>query len=224
MKAARLVVLSVAIAAGGIAALLGRRARKSRRRPRPRRSRPDRYRRRAGRRADIADRPDDLARRHAWQTWPAAAAGGNFIRKNEQPHAIERFSGAIVRAPFVAGEPIREAKLVKAKGSGFMAAILPSGMRAVSTRDLAGNRRRRLHPAERPRRRDPVAPRQEQASGNRASYVSETILTNVRVLAIDQTVEEKDGQNVVVGKTATLELTPGRPRLCARRARSARCR
>ena len=37
---------------------------------------------------------------------------------------------------------------------------------------------------------------------------SETILTNVRVLAIDQTVEEKDGQRVVVGKTATVELTP----------------
>ena len=39
----------------------------------------------------------------------------------------------IVRTPFIAGEPIREAKLVNAKGSGFMAAILPSGMRAVST-------------------------------------------------------------------------------------------
>ena len=39
----------------------------------------------------------------------------------------------VVRVPFVAGEPIREAKLVNAKGSGFMAAILPAGMRAVST-------------------------------------------------------------------------------------------
>ena len=39
----------------------------------------------------------------------------------------------IVRAPFVAGEPIREAKLVNSKGSGFMAAILPTGMRAIST-------------------------------------------------------------------------------------------
>ena len=39
-------------------------------------------------------------------------------------------------------------------------------------------------------------------------HISETILTNIRVLAIDQTVEEKNGQRVVVGKTATLELTP----------------
>jgi len=38
--------------------------------------------------------------------------------------------------------------------------------------------------------------------------VSEAILRNVRVLAIDQAVEEKAGQKVVVGKTATLELNP----------------
>src|SRR6185295_12557376 len=41
-----------------------------------------------------------------------------------------------------------------------------------------------------------------------AQPTSETILTNVKVLAIDQTVEEKNGQRVVVGKTATIELSP----------------
>jgi pilus assembly protein CpaB len=44
--------------------------------------------------------------------------------------------------------------------------------------------------------------------GSSAPPSSETILTNVRVLAIDQTVEEKNGQRVVVGKTATVEVTP----------------
>jgi pilus assembly protein CpaB len=39
-------------------------------------------------------------------------------------------------------------------------------------------------------------------------YVTETILENIRVLAIDQTVEEKDGESVVVGETATLQLSP----------------
>ena len=68
-----------------------------------------------------------------WQPWPAAAAGPTFIRKSDRPDAIEQLAGAIARAPFSAGEPIREAKLIKANGSGFMAAILPSGMRAVST-------------------------------------------------------------------------------------------
>jgi pilus assembly protein CpaB len=41
------------------------------------------------------------------------------------------------------------------------------------------------------------------------SRTSETVLSNIRVLAIDQNVEEKNGQKVVVGKTATLELSPG---------------
>src|SRR4029077_17280587 len=46
----------------------------------------------------------------------------------------------------------------------------------------------------------------EKATGVE-SHVSRTILNNVRVLAIDQLVQEKEGQRVVVGKTATLELT-----------------
>ena len=47
----------------------------------------------------------------------------------------------------------------------------------------------------------------EKAAGVEV-HTSETILRNMRVLAIDQTVEEKNGQRVVVGKTATLELAP----------------
>ena len=53
-------------------------------------------------------------------------------------------------------------------------------------------------------RRDKAA---EKATGVE-KFVSETILRNVRVLAVDQTVEEKNGQKVVVGKTATIELDP----------------
>jgi len=44
------------------------------------------------------------------------------------------------------------------------------------------------------------------------------ILTNIRVLAIDQAPKEKDGQNSVVGKTVTLELKPEQtPTLAAAR-------
>jgi len=68
-----------------------------------------------------------------WQTWPAASASNTFIRRNERPDATTQVAGSIARAPFIAGEPIREPKLVKANGSGFMAAILPAGMRAIST-------------------------------------------------------------------------------------------
>ena len=74
-------------------------------------------------------KPEDMQ----WQTWPAATASNTFIRRNERPEATTQVAGSIARAPFIAGEPIREPKLVKADGSGFMAAILPTGMRAIST-------------------------------------------------------------------------------------------
>src|SRR6201992_1196226 len=74
-------------------------------------------------------KPDDVQ----WQSWPASSASNAFIRRNEQPDAPNQVAGSIVRVPFIAGEPIREQTLVKGNGAGFMAAILPSGMRAVST-------------------------------------------------------------------------------------------
>jgi pilus assembly protein CpaB len=132
-----------------------------------------------------------------------------FIRKTTRPNAIEELKGSVARAPFVAGEPMREQKLVKAGNAGFMSAILPSGMRAISTEispetGVGGF----ILPNDRVdvllTRRDADAQRQRTGDG----FVSETVLKGVRVLAIDQQVEEKGGQKVVVGKTATLELTP----------------
>jgi pilus assembly protein CpaB len=145
----------------------------------------------------------------SWQEWPTASASSNFIRRKDRPDAIEQLAGAIARAPFTQGEPIREQQLIKAKGSGFMAAILPPGMRAIST-DIspetgAGGF---ILPNDRVdvilTRRDKEA----EKANNVETFVSESILVDVRVLAIDQTVEEKNGQRVVVGKTATLELAP----------------
>ena len=142
-----------------------------------------------------------------WQSWPASAANSNFISKKDQPDAIETLAGSIARAPFVAGEPIRETKLVKAKGSGFMAAILPPGMRAVSTEISPENGAGGfILPNDRV---DVILSRRDKDPVTNEARASETILSNVRVLAIDQTIEEKNGQKVVVGKTATLELAPG---------------
>src|SRR6202045_4773736 len=66
-----------------------------------------------------------------WQSWPASTASNTFIRRNQRPDATKEIIGSIARSPFIAGEPIREAKLIKANGSGFMAAILPTGSRAI---------------------------------------------------------------------------------------------
>src|ERR1700685_689949 len=73
-------------------------------------------------------KPEDIL----WQTWPAATASNTFIRRSERPDASTQIAGSIARAPFIAGEPIREQKLVKADGSGFMAAVLPGGRREIS--------------------------------------------------------------------------------------------
>jgi pilus assembly protein CpaB len=207
MKAARLVVLGVAVAAGGIAALLARGGHE----PEPVMApvvAPLET-------VDVLVAKAELSRGQligtmdvGWQTWPKDAANPNFIKKNERPNAINDFVGAIVRVSVASGEPIRDPQVVFAKGSGFMAAILPQGMRAVAMEISPENGAGGFilpddHVDVLLTRRDKAA---EKANGVE-KIVSETILRNVRVLAVDQAVEEKNGQKVVVGKTATVELT-----------------
>jgi pilus assembly protein CpaB len=208
MKPARIIVLFIAIAAGGIAALLAGRSDQA---PPP----PPPVAQLETAEVLVANAEIGMGTTVAgpdlrWQTWPAAAAGASFIRKSDRPDAVNQLTGSIARVPFSDGEPIRESKLIRANGSGYMAAILPTGMRAVST-DISpetgagGFILPNDHVDVILSRRDRD---QEQANGGVEAHVSETILANVRVLAIDQTVEEKNGQRVVVGKTATLELSP----------------
>src|SRR6201996_1544299 len=150
-----------------------------------------------------------------WQTWPASTTSNTFIRRSERPDATNQVAGSIARAPFVAGEPIREAKLVKADGSGFMAAILPSGYRAISTEISAETGaggfilpNDRVDIVLTRRLKNPDGGSTNGPTGGHDLVLSEVILTNIRVLAIDQAPKEKDGQNAVVGKTVTLELRP----------------
>src|SRR5882672_4680484 len=207
MNTARIVVLTIAVGAGGIAAYLASGSDKPLPTPEPVAQMQT---------VDVLVAKSDIGLGQSvkpedtqWQTWPAATASNSFIRRSDRPEAAKEVVGSIARAPFIAGEPIRDPKLIKANGSGFMAAILPSGMRAVSTEIspetgaggfILPNDRvvvilsRRL---KNPDRTDPTD-----------IVVSEIILANVRVLAIDQAPKEKDGQNAVVGKTVTLELKP----------------
>jgi pilus assembly protein CpaB len=146
-----------------------------------------------------------------WQPWPDEAINGEYIQKQTMPDAVEKLDGSVVRSPFVAGEPIRNVKLSRPE-SGFLSAILPSGKRAVAVRvsaqSTAGGF---ILPGDRV---DVVQTISQQASPDMpAENVSRTILTNIKVLAIDQTVDERDGEPVVVGKTATLELDPAQVEL-----------
>ena len=147
---------------------------------------------------------DDLQ----WQTWPATTASSSFIRRSDRADAASQLVGSIARSPMLTGEPIRETKLVKSNGSGFMAAILPSGMRAVST-EISPETGAGGFILPNDRVDVILSRRMKNPDGAGADiFNSAAILSDVRVLAIDQTVEEKGGQKVVVGKTATLELKP----------------
>jgi pilus assembly protein CpaB len=219
MYTARIVVLLIALGAGGMAAYLASRADNK---PLP--TEPVAQLQTIDvlvAKADIGLGQTVNADAMQWQTWPAANASNNFIRRNDRPDATTQIAGSIARAPFIAGEPIREQKLVRANGSGFMAAILPTGMRAVSTEIspetgaggfILPNDRVDLILSKRDKNPD--------SSGTSDIVNSEIILANIRVLAIDQAPKEKDGQNAVVGKTVTLELKPEQTETLARARQS----
>jgi pilus assembly protein CpaB len=148
----------------------------------------------------------------AWQTWPDTGAGkGVFIRKNENPNALADVKGSLVRGNFLAGEPLRRDRLVKGPTAGLMSTMLSTGMRAVAINiDAQGATTAGgfILPNDhvdvvRTYRDDDAT----KATGSDV-VVTQTILSNVRVLAIGQNVQNKNGEAVVVGSNATLELDP----------------
>lgn len=220
MKPAQVVVLAIAVAAGGVAAYLasgtGQKTVQAVA-PSPQMKTTDVLVAKSDIGLGQSVKPEDLE----WQSWPAATASASFIRRDDRGDAVTQLTGSIARSPMLAGEPVRDTKLVKGDGSGFMAAILPTGMRAVSTEISpetgAGGF---ILPNDRV---DVILTRRQKASDGESSkdvITSETLLTNIRVLAIDQAVEEKNGQKVVVGKTATLELKPRQSETLARARQS----
>jgi len=212
MRLARLAVLGVAIAAGGAAAFLMRSGTKAPPAPAPvaaAKPQPSID------TVEVLVASSDVsmgqtlsAGQLRWQAWPAEAALKGFIRKTEAPNGLEEAVGSLARSAFLAGEPIRSDKLIKANGSGFMSAILPSGMRAVAISiDTKGASSAGgfILPNDRV---DVIRTYKVASAEGAATTQSEIVLSNIRVLAIGQNVQEKNGEKVVTGETATLELTP----------------
>lgn len=144
-----------------------------------------------------------------WLDWPLASVPAGVVRKDETPEAETELAGQVARYALLAAEPIRREKLIKTDGTGFLSAVLPSGMRAVAiTTDSRGANTAGgfILPNDRV---DVVATMKGEGAGGRGEvYVSETILRNLRVLAIGQNIQERNGEKVVVGETATLEVDP----------------
>ena len=120
------------------------------------------------------------------------------------------YYGSVVREPILAGEPIVARKIVRAGDSGYMAAYLEPGMRAmsigVSVETAAGGF---ILPGDRV---DVLVTVELQDTGGEGGgqtrYASSTVLQNVKVLAVDQSTRAEDDQQAVVGATATLEVAP----------------
>lgn len=145
-----------------------------------------------------------------WQAWPdEPLPDAYFVREEpeaEQPETKELI-GAVVRRGFSAGEPITRGRIIKPGERGFLAAVLRPGYRAMAIRvDATSGIAGLVFPGDRV---DLILT--HLINKRRAS---ETVLTNVRVLAIDQTVNDQ-GANPQVGKNATLELSPKQAEMLA---------
>ncbi|HKZ97351.1 MAG TPA: Flp pilus assembly protein CpaB [Hyphomicrobiaceae bacterium] len=150
-----------------------------------------------------------------WQSWPQEAATSGFITRASNANAMTQMSGAIARAPIMAGEPITSQKLIKAGQGGVLAAILPPGMRAISTKIKEETAVGRLIlPNDRV---DVILIRRIRGRGGSEEHVSDTLFHNVRVLALGQQIESKEGKKAAESNanTATLELTPQQSELLA---------
>jgi pilus assembly protein CpaB len=145
----------------------------------------------------------------AWRAWPQENLGDGMITQEAQPDALEKMELGRARANIFSGETIVGKKIVIPGDKGFLAAMLPKGMRAISVavseRSSAGGF---ILPNDRV---DVILTKKINADGGQQLVTSETVISNVRVLAINQTFQqdqESDTISVPEGKTATLELGP----------------
>ena len=150
-----------------------------------------------------------------WESWPKKSVPAvGFITKESQPDIAKAVMGVVVRAPLVSGQPVTEASIVHAGATGFLAATIKPGLRAigvpVNADTSAGGF---ILPNDRV---DVVLSRDVSGGTGFKNFESQTILRDVRVLAVDQTAQPAKDQQSVVGKTATLELTPDQAELLAR--------
>ncbi len=143
-----------------------------------------------------------------WKAWPADNVVESMITRDESPEARETMKEARARVGLFEGETIIDKKLVTPGQGGFMSSILPKGMRAISVaiseRSSAGGF---ILPNDRV---DVILTKKSTGKDSQTIVLSETVLSNVRVLAINQTYQqdqEEDKISVAEGKTATLELT-----------------
>jgi pilus assembly protein CpaB len=156
-----------------------------------------------------------------WKEWPKESVAPTMITKEAKPTAKEDLMQGRARMAIFEGETINARKVLSPNDPGFMSAILPKGRRAISVKiSEASSAGGFILPNDRV---DVILTRKlDNPPDPNKLIVSETVLTNVRVLAINQILEKgpkkpAEGEAtaasasdvaVAEGKTATLELDP----------------
>lgn len=151
--------------------------------------------------------PGDLS----WQDWPKNVSAQGVIRKSETPNGMDEVKDSVVRGSFLQGEPIRREKLFKGGASGFLSAVLTPGLRAVAITiddNGANSAGKFILPNDRVDVLRTYRDEDAAKTGSGDAFISETLVANVRVLAIGQNAQDKGGQPFASGVTATLELDP----------------
>ncbi|MBL6933241.1 MAG: Flp pilus assembly protein CpaB [Rhodospirillales bacterium] len=142
-----------------------------------------------------------------WQSWPEDGLAESYALKGKRN--IKDFVGAVVRNAIISGQPITDDLVVHPGDRGFLAAVLGIGNRAVSvpvnaTSGIAGF----IFPGDRV---DLILTSKFNSKGadgkSLTRYVTNTLLRGIRVLAIDQKTESKNGE-VNPAKTVTMEVSP----------------
>jgi pilus assembly protein CpaB len=218
MKPARIILLLVAIIAGGLAAFLVTRGGRA---PTTQIVTNEVIQQEAKTQILVAKSQIGMGERLtaatvAWQDWPEGALRPEYVTITAMPDAPSVLTGAVARFEFFPGEPIREQKLVRSE-QGYLSAVLSKGMRGVSVPvDASSSAGGYIVP------NDHVDVLLSHATDQ--GQVSEVVLSNVRVLAIGNRLGEvgasggaadadaeagPQAQVFVDSSIATIELTPG---------------
>ncbi|MDE2384159.1 MAG: Flp pilus assembly protein CpaB [Alphaproteobacteria bacterium] len=153
-----------------------------------------------------------------WKSWPKDNVLPIMITRDAKPEAMKEFAQARVRLPIYKDEPVMDKKFIMPGAGGFMSAILPKGMRAIS---VAISSRSSAGGFILPNDRVDVILTKKGTDGKSSTPIvrSETVIGNVRVLAVNQVyrqaTNETDPVTVEKGETATLELTPKQSEILA---------